>query len=307
MGHTRIFRRYGFLKTMLLFLSAIVLATGCEKTINVKIQPYEGMVSIECMLVAGEVPKLYLSQSTAFFSPQVTPTDLFLKGARVIISSGGIKDSLVTTMGRDSFLCQDTYFYQGSIKIVQGKTYNLEVSYGGKTYNATTTVDQQKPVISQLGYVWAFKDIYGEHEGVTVDFTDTPGQINAYRIQMDRQIDSSARKTETTYKSECNGANMFTVQEVGRAIYFDKGSGDGRPVSVTVEPTYSHHKGSVATVYLQAMDPASARFYDQLDKQKLATSNPFVEPVFLTSNIEGCMGVFGHYIRSQPVQFIYPE
>ncbi len=299
--------RRRIIATFLPFFVAAILTAGCEKTINVKIPPYQGLVSIECMLTAGQVPVLYLSQSTAFFALERSPKELFLDGAKVIISSGGLRDSLVATMGRDSFLCQDTYYYQGSIKINPGKTYELEVSYGGKTYRATTTVDQKQPRISGVGYVSAFKDIYGEHEGVTVDFTDTPGQINAYRIQMDRQIDSSARKTESSYKSECNGASLFTVQEVGRAIYFDKTSGDGRPVSVTVEPTYSHHKGSLATVSLQAMDPSSARFYDQLDRQKLATANPFVEPVFLTSSIEGCMGVFGHYVRSEPVQFIYPE
>ncbi|WP_165940112.1 DUF4249 family protein [Dyadobacter psychrotolerans] len=286
---------------------AILMCIGCEKNINVKIQPYQGMLSIQCMLVAGEVPRLYLSQSTGFFSSQITPADLFVPGARVIISSPETRDSLITTMGRDSFYCQDTYFYQGKFQVKQGLTYTMEVSYEGKTYRSTTTVNQLKPKIDQVGYISAFKDIYGEHEGVVVGFTDTPGQVNAYRVEMSRQIDSSARKTETAYKSECNGAHFFTVKEVGRAIYFDTGSGDGRQVSVTVEPTYSHRKGSIAQVYLQAMDPSSARFFDQLDKQKLATSNPFVEPVFLTSNIEGCIGVFGHYIRSKPVQFIYPE
>lgn len=288
-------------------VAVLFLFVSCEKNITVKIQPYQGMLSIQCMLVPGEVPKLYLSQSTGFFSSQITPADLFVHGARVIISSPETRDSLITTMGRDSFYCQDTYFYQGKFIVKQGLTYNMEVTYDGKTYRSSTTINQQKPMIEKVGYVSAFKDIYGEHEGVVVDFTDITGQVNTYRIEMSRQIDSSARKTEAAYKSECNGASFFTVKEVGRAIYFDIGSGDGRPVSVTVEPTYSHHNGSVALVYLQAMDPLSARFFDQLDKQKLATSNPFVEPVFLTSNINGCMGVFGHYVRSEPVQFIYPE
>ncbi|WP_171062949.1 DUF4249 family protein [Larkinella sp. C7] len=294
---------------LLVFLGLILIAivSSCEKTINIQVQPYNGPVSIECMLVSGEVPILYLSRSTAYFSAQTNTQDLFIPDARVVISSSESRDTLATAMARDSFLCQPTYFYRGKLPTRQGLTYSLEVTYQGQVYRAQTTITQTKPTIAKVKYVSVFKDLYGEHEGVVVDFTDTPGQANAYRFEMRRTIDSSARKTETTFKSECNGANPFGVSEVGRAIYFDTGSGDGRPVSVTTEPTYTHHKGSFGVVYLQTMDPASGKFYDQLDRQKLATFNPFVEPVFLTSNIPGCMGVFGHFVRSEPVSFEFPE
>lgn len=291
----------------LLNLFIVFLLSSCEKTITVPVQPYTPMLSIACMLVPGEVPTLYLSRSTAYFSAQTTPQDLFVADASVVIRSGDQTDVLHPTMARDSFLCQPAYFYQGSLPTRQGQPYTLDVTYGGQTYHAQTTVSQAQPTIDHVSYVSVFKDIYGEHEGVVVDFTDQPGQANAYRYEMRRQIDSSARKTESAYRSECNGANRFGVTEIGRAVYFDTGSGDGRPVTITVEPTYTHRKGSTGLVYLQAMDPASARFFDQLDFQKLATSNPFIEPVFLKTNIPGCMGVFGHYVRSQPVPFVFPE
>ena len=292
---------------VLLALFFTGMISSCETAISVPQPPYMPHYSIECMLVPGEVPVLYLSRSTAFFSPQTTPADLFVADARVTIASAEGTDVLIPATSRDTFLCQPTFFYRGSLAARRGQTYTLTVTTGGQSFTAQTTITQGQPVINQVGYVATFKDIYGEHEGVTVDLSDIPGQANAYRYEMRRQIDSSARKTESTYQSLCNGARLFGVTEVGRAIYLDTGSGDGRPISVVVEPTYTHHAGSTGQVVIQAMDPASGRFYDQLDRQKLATSNPFVEPVFLTTNIPGCMGVFGHFVRSEPVPFIFPE
>lgn len=301
--------RSTLVSVQLLLMMAVfffLIVTGCETAISVPTQPNTPQLSIECMLVPGEVPVLYLSRSTAFFSVQ-TSADLFVSDARVTVSSAEGVDVLSPEMGRDSFLCQPTYFYRGSIPARQGQTYTMTVVSGGQSYTAQTTISQGKPIINNVGYISAFTDIYGEHEGVTVDFTDIAGQVNDYRYEMRRQIDSSARKTESTYKSLCNGSKLFGVTELGRAIYTDTGIGDGKPISVVVEPTYTHRAGSQGQVVIQAMDPAAGRFYDQLDRQKLATSNPFIEPVFLKTNILGCMGVFGHYVRSEPVPFIFPE
>ncbi len=294
---------------MLAFVLLILVMTSCEKTITVPVQPYTPTLSIACMLVPGEVPTLFLSRSTGYFSTLTTARDLFVADASVVIRSAeGVTDVLKPTMGLDSFLCQPTYFYRGSLPTRQGQTYTLTVTANGQTYHAETTVNQAKPTINRADYVPLFKDIYGEHEGVVIDFTDTPGQANAYRFEMRRTVDSTVRTAgNKVYRSECNGARPFGVLEIGRSVYFDTGSGDGRPITITIEPAFTHRNGSPGQVFMQAMDPASARFFDQLDRQKLATYNPFVEPVFLKTNIPGCMGVFGHYVRSEPVPFVFPE
>lgn len=301
------------LVSLMLLMFALILMvlvmSSCEKTITVPVQPYTPTLSIECMLVPGEVPTLYLSRSTGYFSALTTAKDLFVTDASVVIRSAeGITDVLKPTMRLDSFLCQPTFFYRGSLPTRQGQTYALDVTANGQTYHAETTVTQLTPKIERVGYVPSFKDVYGDHEGVVIDFTDTPGQANAYRFEMRRTVDSTVRTAgNKVYRSECNGARPFGVFEFGRAVYFDTGSGDGRPITITIEPAFTHRNGSSGQVYIQSMDPASARFFDQLDRQKLATYNPFVEPVFLKTNIPGCLGVFGHYARSEPVPFVFPE
>jgi hypothetical protein len=59
---------------------------------------------------------------------------------------------------------------------------------------------------------------------------------------------------------------------------------------------------------MQSIDKHKYDFYDQLDRQKLAQYNPFVEPVFLQPmQFANAIGVFGAYVLSDSVQFIYSE
>lgn len=291
----------------ILIITAVWLLFACEKQVVISTAPYQDQLSIECLLQANKVPKLFLNKSVSYFSTLISSKDLFISDATVKIISGNEIDILKPAISHNDFLCKDEYFWQGNVVIQEGKTYKLEVTYNGQLFTASTTVNLKKPVIDSVGYTSKFNDLYGEHEGVIFNFHDIPDQTNFYRYEMVRQVDSTVRTANNKlYKSECNGANMFTVNEVGRSVYDDINK-NGLAMSFVIEPSYTHKKGSISLVYLQTVDPKSAKFYDALDRQKLASYNPFVEPVFLNSQIEGCIGVFGTMNISDPITFIYPE
>lgn len=280
---------------------------SCEKIVTIKAKPYQDQLSIECLLVPGQVPKLFLNKSVAYFSSKTSTADLFITDAIVKISNGSETDILKPSSERNPFLCQDEFFYLGKIPATFGKTYKLEVVYQGTTYTAETTVNQSKPKLNAVDYTQKFNDVYGEHEGIILSFNDTQNEENNYRFQMIRQVDSTVRTANNkVYRTECNGANKFTINEVGRSVYNDQNK-NGLPMSFVIEPAYTHKNGQVAKVYLQTMDSKSAAFFDALDRQKLATYNPFVEPVFLKSQIAGCIGVFGSLNISEPIEFVFPE
>jgi Domain of unknown function (DUF4249) len=296
-----------YLSILFLTIFGASFIVSCQKTVTIKAQPYDNQLSIECLLVAGEPPVLYLNKSVAFFSSKISSADLFINDATVKIISTKETDLLKPSSTRNEFLCQDEYFYKGSKFIEFGQTYKMEVNYQGKTYTAETTVNQKKPVLSAVSFTPKFNDLYGEHEGVIFDFTDLAGQENFYRYQMVRMVDSTVRTASNKkYQSQCNGANLFKVIEVGRSVYPDKNI-DGLPLKFTIEPSYTHKKGSKAKVYIQTIDTKSAAFFDVLDRQKLSSYNPFVEPVFLKTQISGCIGVFGSMAISEPLDFEYPE
>ena len=263
---------------------------------------------IECILYPGKVPQLFLSTSTPFFSNSSTPQQLFARGAQVSIIGPAGTDSLAADSSFDNFRCRWNLFYRGNIQAQVGGTYNLSVTYAGKTYTATTTISQSQVQIQNSGYVYNFHDIYGDHEGVVVSFTDAAGSGNNYRYQMSRMIDSSVYGASNlgAIHSTCTNGNSFYVREIGRSVYSDKNL-DGQSITITVEPAYTHQQDDTGYVFIQSIDTASAQFYDELDKQKLAMYNPFIEPVFIKSHINGCLGVFGSAVVSDSVLFVYPE
>ena len=296
-------------KILKLFIIATLFCIlySCQKEIKLKPLEYDNRLSIECILYPGKVPQLFLSSSVAFFNLNTTPSQLFVRGAIVKITGTAV-DSLVEDSVFDNFRCRYVLFYRGSIPAVSGQTYNLSVTYAGKNYVATTTISQPKVTINTVSYVSSFHDVYGDHEGVITNFNDIAGSKNFYRYQMSRMIDSSVYGASNLalIHSTCTNGALFYISEFGRSIYFDKGI-DGQTIEFVTEPGYLHQQDDTAYVFVQSLDKNSAEFYDNLDKQKLAQYNPFIEPVFLQTKIDGCIGVFGSIVNSDSVLFVYPE
>ncbi|MDQ6844119.1 MAG: DUF4249 domain-containing protein, partial [Bacteroidota bacterium] len=226
--------------------------------------------------------------------------------AAVMLNDGTATYPLKFDSSYDYHYCRYNFFYTNAQPIEVNKTYSLNISFNGIVYSAQATTNQSKVPITSLSYVQKFKDLYGEHEGIIVGYTDTPGEENFYRYEMGRMIDSSVKSVDNT-KSSCTFGHKYYAKEIGRTIYADKNV-DGKALTFTFEPNYSHKKGDSAYIRLQSVDKNIFNFYDNLDRQKLAQYNPFVEPVFIIpGQFKDAIGVFGAYTVSDSVLFVYPE
>jgi hypothetical protein len=291
---------------LLTFPAIVFLLASCEKTIAIKQLPYESKLSIQCLITPNQKPLLYINRTVPYFDPKVNTRELTIDNAAVKLNDGNADFSLQFDSLYNYHFCRYDYFYKGRQNIQPGKTYTLTINYNGKTYAARATTDQLTVPVTSTAYVQVFKDLYGEHEGVIIGYTDRPGAENYYRYQMGRIIDSSV-KSVGGVKSNCTFGQQYYVQEIGRTIYSDKNV-DGLALTFTFEPTYSHKKGDSAYISLQSVDKNIFSFYDNLDKQKLAQYNPFVEPVFIVpGQFKDAIGVFGAYAVSDSVLFVYPE
>ena len=287
-------------KLILAFLIAFLTFNACEKSIVIAPHAFKSQLSVECILEPNKVPVLYLGKTVGYFKPLTTPLDLFVDNALVTISSASSIDTLKTASKYNYFRCQEEYFYQGKIPVVQGQSYHLKIQYNGNVYEADAETNVAAVQIDSVSYISAFSDLYGEHEGVVVAFTDLPNQRNYYRYRMDRVL-----KTSNKDIPNC-AVGPYPATEIGRSVFFDTNI-DGAPLKIVIEPAFQHQKGDTARIYLQTLDAASARFFDDLDRQKNAKINPFVEPVFITSNIPGAFGIFGTCNYSKPTKFVFPE
>ena len=293
--------------TLAVLLPLLALA-ACTKAIPVELDTYEERVAIESLLLPGTLPKVYLNKTVPFFNTNQTPSDLFLSGAEVIISSRDGVDHLKADSIYNRFWCRYEPFYAGEIVIQENVEYTLTVTVRGSTYTATTVTDVPAVTIDSVSYTANFTDIYGGHEGVIVDFMDIAGQPNQYRFQMDRPLDNRHETVDDfEYSSTCmTDGETYVVEEIGRFVYFDTNF-DGAPVRFVVEPAYINFKGDPGMVYIQSLNRDVAEFFDVLDRQRESNINPFIEPVFLDSKIEGAIGVFGAINRSEGFNFIFPE
>jgi len=115
----------------------------------------------------------------------------------------------------------------------------------------------------------------------------------------------------TTYdankQNSCSGDELVAITEIGRTIYSGKGLND-LPMTFVIEPAYKHNEDDEAFILVQSCDKNIYEFYNNLDEQRLAQSNPFAEPIFIHSTqFPNAVGVFGSYATSDPVKFIFPE
>ena len=296
------------MKNILLFISIILLFASCEKTINITPPPYTDKLNIQCALEPDSFPTLYLYKTVAFFDPAITASQLFVRNATVEISSIDGADRLTPDSIYNGLKCEFEYFYEGKNIIKSDKTYNLKIVWNGQTFNATTVTSQQAVKVDSVGYTAAFSDLYGEHEGVIVYFNGLVGQSNFYRYEMRRQVDSSQKYASSDLNKACIGNKIINVLEIGRSVYDGTNLG-GQQNKLVIEPAFSHRKDLVGAVRIQTIDKATYEFFNNLDRQKLAQLNPFVEPVFVKSGQFGdaAIGYFGALMRSQSVRFVFPE
>ncbi len=288
-------------------VTVIFISFGCEKTITIKQQPYQSKLSIQGLITPNQKPQVYLNRTVPYFDPKVNTRELTIDNATVSLNDGISTFTLSFDSLYNYHYCQYDYFYSSPKVIQPNKTYMLAVIYNGVTYNATATTNQFKSAVTSISYTHKFKDLYGEHEGIIVGYTDKTGIGDYYRYEMGRMIDSSV-KSVNAVKSSCTFGQKYYVKEIGRTIYPDKNV-DGLAVTFVFEPNYSHKKDDTAYIRLQTVDKNISDFYDNLDRQKLAQFNPFVEPVFIIPGQFGdkAIGVFGAYAVSDSVLFIYPE
>lgn len=296
--------------SFILLILGTIYFTSCEKEITISTPSYTEKPSIQGIIEPDSFPILYFNKTTQFLSATTKKADLVLRNAIIKISGGGSTDILRLDSLYDRIYCQFDYFYKGNILTQWNTEYNLDISYNGSKYNASTKTNLKAAVIDSVSYTAAFNDVYGEHEGVIVYFKDFGGSIDYYRYEQLRPVDTTMKHAslKLSLTNGCIGKDTIIVLEQGRSVYTDQNL-DGQQMKIVIEPAFSHRNGLKTIVKIQSIDKAMFDFYDQIDKQKLAQFNPFVEPIFLKEGQFGstAIGFFGCRTRSNGKDFVFPE
>ena len=294
--------------TIISMLAVSIVLFACEKVITIMPPPYNTKPSIQSMLEPDSLPKVYFNITVPYFDKKVSFQDLVIRNAQIKIQSTVGTDSLKLDSVYNKIYCQYDYYYKGNTPIQQNITYTLSIKRGIDIFTAVAQTNQLPSSIDSVSFVQKFNDLYGEHEGVITYFKDVPAQVNYYRYEMVRNVDTATKLASEKIASVCLGTDSVRVNEIGRSVYADEGL-SGQQIKIVIEPAYSHKPGTKTFVYITSIGKDAHDFFDQLDKQKLAQFNPFVEPVFLVNGQFGskAIGYFSAMKKSNPVLFIYPE
>lgn len=300
------------MKLQLLFvmIAVWVICHSCQKEISVPSPGYTEKPSIQGILEVDSFPKIYLNRTTIFLSPVTKTSEQVVRNAIVTITGNNIVDHLTLDSIYDYLYCQYVYYYEGKVKSVLNVMYQLGIKIGDNHYLASATTSMKPVTIDSIAYTMKFNDVYGEHEGIIVYFKDIPMIKNYYRFEQIRPIDTSMKHAsiKLSLDNSCIGHDTIWIQEKGRSIYSDDNV-DGLQLKIVIEPAFTHRAGLPSTIRIQTVDKNMFEFYDQIDKQKLAQLNPFVEPTFLRDGQFGnaAVGFFGCQASSTELPFIFPE
>lgn len=300
-----------YVSRILMITCIAVTAFQCQTEVELPQLPYEGKVIIQGVMEPDSVPVIYLNRTVPYLDGTTDPARLVVRNASVVVASSDESDQLFLDSVFLPLDCHYGYFYKGNKKARHNTSYTLTINDGKKTYTATTSTALKPVIIDSVSYTAAFKDLYGEHEGVIAYFKDIQGEENYYRFQMTRKVDVSTRDVTGNNRDllvpclEEGDTILFT--EVGRSVYSDNNL-IGQDIKLVIEPALTHEVDVVIFVRIQTIDKATFEFYDQLDGQKLAQYNPFVEPVLVKDGQFGkdAKGFFGSMIRSAAVEFEMP-
>jgi hypothetical protein len=303
--------------TILIIFSVL---SSCTKEVEIDIPGYQEQLVIDGSIETGMPPLVLLSRSKDIYSPTNLQAFLegFVTGATITVSNGTTSVQLEEVCtdnlppGSEAIaaaifgipqselvnyhLCAYTSF-NTSIWGQVGKTYALTVSFEGKTFTSSTTIEQPSSLntlywkqdgdLSNYGYSWA-------------TLTDTPNNYDAYKWEVKRinagidgqPVDKVFTKTfSPVFDDDFFDGLTFNFFYENPTVWDDN----------TVPDEYKgYYKiGDTVVVKLSKMDRYVFNFMEKKYIQLATAGNPFASPTNIPTNIEGgALGVWAGYSPS---------
>ncbi|MBL0232889.1 MAG: DUF4249 domain-containing protein [Chitinophagaceae bacterium] len=277
----------------LLLVLWVALFTGCERSIDLKLDQTEPKLVVEATIENGQFPIVILSKSLDFFS-QINPAVIsqsFVRRADVFVSNGIVSHKLREYTYQVAGY--DFYYYSANVltpsTLFRGELnmrYGLRIVVDGKEYTATTTIPDTTRKIDTLyakpapaGNDPRFRALMGR-------FTDRPGLGDYVRYFTKRNSDPFYPGLNSVFDDQIIDGTSYEIQ-------VERGVDRGFPI----EDGYSYfNAGDTVTLKLSNIDKPTYDFWRTMEFVFANQGNPFGTPTKVLSNISGnALGYFGGY------------
>ena len=291
----KIHRFQSILTSSLFTLISVILFSGCEKTVTVKLPEVDDKIVVEGYVQNDFLTVVRLSKTLKFFG-SVNVNDVLstsISGATVIVDDGFISDTL-----QELGVFGGVYFSSRIIG-VPGRTYRLSVYAEGQTLTASTYLPQPIPLDSVWWKVDGLRDSLGFAWAHLSD-PDTVGNCYRWFAQRINQYtfgDDAGKQKDTTFYAPLG--SVFEDKFINGKS-FDFSVARGRLYNSTKaddlnQESFFFKRGDTIVVKFCAIDREHFNFWRSEETQVSNNGNAFGSPNPIISNINGGLGIWGGY------------
>ncbi len=287
--------------TCIVLLSLLVLGllTGCEKdAVGVKL-PKQGPKLVITSYISPQDTLIWVTVSNTqpVFGIIEAGSDQRIEDAHVTLSDGNQQIKLLFQTKQRAYAVDPALF-----PIKPGTTYYLEVQVpDGRQVKASCTVPKDTVTISQVRLDSAISDnrnLGPMRYDLTFQWTDISGVPNYYRTGAEATNYSENYWDYWAHKGKAGQIinPIYAIEE----FQTDKDA-DGVSLNTRKTKFYGWKIPRPFKVFVYVMN-ADVHYYKyHYDLYNYQEDNPFAEPALFYTNIEGGIGIFGAYTRSEAV------
>jgi hypothetical protein len=275
------------------YILAFVIITfiSCEKNIDIDFPAGEAPYVIEGYIENGQVPYVFVSRGASFLG-QISTQEFqkyFIDSATVTMTVDGVTYPL-TPVNTGIVPIYTNLTISGET----GKTYDLKVEVGGKTFTSTTTILPEFGLDSF--YIEPAKgDLYTKDSLVQLyGFYDEPEERgNYYRLLVKRNNDIFF---DTSFGSVFNDEIVNGTKKLQLIIFRGKSEFQNNEEADFSKYGYFKRGDTVYVKWASITEP-HYKFWTSVESQGSSFGNPFAPTVVIQSNIEGngSIGIWGSY------------
>jgi Domain of unknown function (DUF4249) len=254
-------------------LSVFILQScNLTKDVEIKLPLYESQPVVECYLEPGESMALLMTKSSPYFEQLGKPEDwllgLFLDSATVVISTGGVSETLKNEL-TFNLETGKIFNYSSPTKVstVPGTIYSLDITLkNGRKIAATTTLQSIVPIDSVV-IEWKANDTLAR---ALTYMTDDLATADFYRRSLHKSSLDSLASDDFPLDDQ-----FFNTSKVVFGTLYEFEEGD------TIFNTITH---------------LDEPYYNYLNSIQLAIQsnfNPFGQPSRILSNVSGTANPIG--------------
>lgn len=254
--------------TKLAILLVALLASSCEKVIQVKLDEAPNQLVIEGAITDSRVPQIVkISRSVSFTEPNAFPA---VQGAVVKVTDNAGNIFPMTELQPGT--------YSNTFRGRPGRIYSLTVETGGQTYTATSTMPNAVVMDSLSVREFTFGGDLSKQ--IQAHYRDPVFDVNYYRFM----LFINGKQANSVYAEN----DRFNDGNYVKTLLFHDTDTDG-----------DLKAGDTVTVTMQCIDPTVFTYWYTLAQQNMRGPGGGTAPGNPPSNISnGALGYFSAHTQS---------